>query len=302
MSASTERWAGLPALAVAGAALLWGIWWLPLRSLEEAGLNGYQVNLAVYLSLAIVALPYLWRRLRGPLKADAFWFIAASIMMGSALLAWNLALLWGEVVRVSLLFYLTPIWATLLSVLFLGLRLSLLRAATVLCGLAGAVIVLTDSSGLPLPRETADWVALSSGIVFAGGLVITRRWPSISGLPLTLSSFVVAALCAALLMLLGGSSGDVSLAAQPASLLLAAVLVGILWVLPATWMILWGAGHLDAGRVSIILLLEIPVAAASATLIAGEPFGWREGLGCLLILLAGLLEGRGEAIKRRVFS
>ena len=302
MSAGTQRWAGLPALAVTASALLWGIWWLPLRSLKEAGLDGFQANLAVYLTLAVVALPYLWRRLRGPLKADAVWFIAASVMMGSALLAWNLALLWGEVVRVSLLFYLTPIWANLLSVLFLGIRFGLLRAATMVCGLAGAMIVLAGNNELPLPRETADWVALVSGILFAGGLVITRRWPSISGLPLTLSSFVVAALCAALLMLFGGSSGDVSFAAQPASLLLAAVLVGVLWVLPATWMILWGAGRLDAGRVSIILLLEIPVAACSATLIAGEPFGWREGLGCLLILLAGLLEGRGGSIRRRVFS
>ncbi len=301
MTVQDARRAGLATVAVAGSALMWGLWWLPLRSLQDGGMGSFQVNLSIYLPLAIVALPYLWRRWNGDLKDHALPFLVATLLMGLALLAWNLALLWGEVVRVSLLFYLTPIWSSLLSVAFLGIRFGPLRVATVLCGLSGAIIVLSgNAEGLPLPRETADWLALGSGILFAGSLVTTRRWPAISGLPLTLSTFIVVALGSTAMVV--SQEGLGTLLSLSPWLLLAAALVGVLWILPAMWLILWGAGRLDAGRISIILLLEIPVAAVSATLIAGEAFGWHEAAGCLLVLLAGALESRGEAIERRVFS
>ena len=61
--------------------------------------------------------------------------------------------------------------------------------------------------------------------------------------------------------------------------------------LPFTWLLLWGARFLEPGRVSLLLLLEVAVAAVSAALLAGEPFGPREAAGCLLILAAGTLEG-----------
>lgn len=301
MTVQDARRAGLATVAVAGSALMWGLWWLPLRSLQDGGMGSFQVNLSIYLPLAVIALPYLWRRWNGDLKDHALPFLVATLLMGLALLAWNLALLWGEVVRVSLLFYLTPIWSSLLSAAFLGIRFGPLRLATVLCGLSGAIIVLSgNAEGLPLPRETADWLALGSGILFAGSMVTTRRWPAISGLPLTLSTFIVVALGSTVMVV--SQEGLGTLLSLSPWLLLAAALVGVLWILPAMWLILWGAGRLDAGRISIILLLEIPVAAVSATLITGEAFGWHEAAGCLLVLLAGALESRGEAIERRVFS
>jgi hypothetical protein len=61
-----------------------------------------------------------------------------------------------------------------------------------------------------------------------------------------------------------------------------------------TWLLLWGARFLEPGRVSLLLLFEVAVAATSAALLAGEPFGPREALGCLLILGAGALEGFAE--------
>ncbi len=301
MTSVAEKGAGVAAVAVAGSALLWGLWWLPLRALEDGGMGGFQINLLIYLLVSLAALPYLRRRWRGQLQTHAVGFLAATLLMGMALLGWNLALLWGDVVRVSLLFYLSPIWASLLSFVFLRTRFGPLRVATVLCGLTGAVIILSgNADGLPLPRDTADWLALISGMLFAGSLVITRRWPVISGLPLTLSTFLVVSIGSAAIVLARGEIGTL-LTLSPV-LFLAATLVGVFWILPATWLMLWGAGHLDAGRVAIILLLEIPVAAASATLIAGEAFGWREALGCLLVLLAGFLESRSGTSERRLFS
>ena len=52
--------------------------------------------------------------------------------------------------------------------------------------------------------------------------------------------------------------------------------------------------RLDAGRVGILLLIEVMAAAVSAAILTDEPFGWREAVGCVLIVTAGLIEGLDE--------
>ena len=56
----------------------------------------------------------------------------------------------------------------------------------------------------------------------------------------------------------------------------------------------------ESGRVAIYLLLEVVGAVISAALLTDDPFGWREGAGCLLIVGAGLLEGLDELRRRRL--
>jgi drug/metabolite transporter (DMT)-like permease len=73
-----------------------------------------------------------------------------------------------------------------------------------------------------------------------------------------------------------------------------AALAALAWLLPCTWLLLWGARFLEPGRVSLLLLLEVAVAALSAALLAGEPFGLREAAGSLLVLAAGALEAAAE--------
>jgi drug/metabolite transporter (DMT)-like permease len=79
-----------------------------------------------------------------------------------------------------------------------------------------------------------------------------------------------------------------------AAILVWAALAALVWLLPLTWLLLWGARFLEPGRVSLLLLLEVAVAAISAALLAGEPFGLREAVGCVLIVAAGALEGWSE--------
>ncbi len=45
-----------------------------------------------------------------------------------------------------------------------------------------------------------------------------------------------------------------------------------------------------ASLFSIIILFEIVVGSISAALLTEELFGWREGVGCAMIILAGLSE------------
>lgn len=280
---------GLPALAVALSAALWGLWWLPLRALAEAGLTGAAVNAALYGIATAALLPLLWRR-RRRLLAGGLLLLSAGGLFGGALVSWNLALILGEVVRVTLLFYLAPVWATLLALAVLGEHIAWLRVLSVALGLAGAVVLLGFAGGLPLPRSAGDWLGLAAGVLFALSVTLVRKGETIAGLEQTMVSFAAAALLSLTLLAM---SPHHNAGIDPLVLAWAA-LAAIAWLLPVTWLLLWGARFLEPGRVSLLLLLEVAVAAISAALLAGEPFGAREMAGCLLILAAGALEGAAE--------
>ena len=57
---------------------------------------------------------------------------------------------------------------------------------------------------------------------------------------------------------------------------------------------IWPATLLSPGRVGILLMGELVVGVSSAALLSGEPFGFRELLGTLLIISAGAVEVFGR--------
>jgi drug/metabolite transporter (DMT)-like permease len=235
----------------------------------------------------LALLPWFWRR-RRRLAAGGRLLLGAGAMFGAARVSWNLALILGEVVRVTLLFYLAPVWATLLALAVLREPVGRLRAVSVILGLAGAVVLLGFAAGLPLPRSLGDWLGLAAGMLFALSVTLVRKGQAIEGFEQTLTSFAVAALLSLLLLPLAPT------APLTPTILAWAALAALAFLLPTTWALLWGARFLEPGRVSLLLLLEVAVAALSAALLAGEPFGPREATGCLLILAAGALEGWSE--------
>ena len=293
---TTRKAAAIPSLAVAGSAAMWGLWWIPLRALDAQGLAGAWASLAVFGGATLVLLPVAWLR-RANLRDSGRSALAVGLLFGAALVAWNHALIMGEVVRVTLLFYLAPIWGTLLGILMLGIRPSALRLGTIVIGLCGAAIVLGVEDGLPVPHSLADWMGVAAGVLFALAAALIHRAGQVGDLERTLFTFAMATLFASLLVLATPATVVPRWADIPdlLPLLFAAT---ALWYVPNTWLIIWGAARLDPGRVSILLLLEVGVAALSAGLLTDEPFGWREAIGGLLIVGAGALESY-DAIRRQ---
>ena len=72
---------------------MWGLWWLPLRALADAGLTGPAVNAALYGIACLVLLPWFWRR-RDRIAAGGLLLFGAGGLFGAALVSWNLALIW----------------------------------------------------------------------------------------------------------------------------------------------------------------------------------------------------------------
>jgi drug/metabolite transporter (DMT)-like permease len=285
---TTRRATALPTLAVTASAVMWGLWWIPLRALDKGGLTGDWISLAVYTFGAVVLLPVAVAR-RKRLAAGGLDLLVIALCLGVALTAWNHAVLTGEVVRVVLLFYLCPVWATGFARIILKEPVSPVRGLSILLGLGGAAVVLGFEGGVPLPRAEGEWMAVFAGVLFALAATYARKAEGCTGFDKTFATFAAAVPVALLFILVV----PVGAAPTPGQFLDALPLLTgatVVWLLPQTWLVLWGAERLDPGRVTVLLLLEIVAAAVSAALLAGEPFGWRELTGCLLILGAGVVE------------
>lgn len=295
----------LPTGAIALSAVLWGTWWIPLRILNGQGLPGDWASVAVYVMAAAVLSPVAigrWRRfVRGGLL-----LLAVGASFGCMLFLWNRAVIVGDIVRATLLLYLTPVWATLLGRLVLKEAVGPLRTFSILAGLSGVAVVLgfPGESDVPLPRSEGDWLGLFAGVAFATSLTLARLGgtPRADGSPRELGGFEQSFIA----FVVGAIGAFVFIAVAPlgtpeggelaVSLPIAAG-AALVWLLPQTFFCLWGAARLDPGRTSILLMLEVIAAAVSSTVIAGDVFTWRDGAGCMLILLAGVVEA--ESMRRQ---
>ncbi len=284
------------AVAISGA--IWGLFWIPLRQLANHGLSGNWANIVLYTAAALVLLPVVLRRAR-PSWQDLRRLAVIGLLSGLGFSLWNNALLYGAVVRVTLLFYLSPVWATLLGLFLLGDRIGPLRLLSILFGLGGAGMVLRFEGIFPLPRDFAEWSALVSGFCFALMSVYVRKSHDVGVVEKTFANQLFALPFAALYLLINPAPPPTAQALFEG---LPLILLSCIWLVPAMFLILWGATRLDPGRVSVLLLFEVLAAAISAALLTNDPFGWREATGCLFIVAAGLIEGIDQLRQSRASS
>jgi drug/metabolite transporter (DMT)-like permease len=291
-----------PLAAISLGAMMWGLWWWPMRLLEAQGLRVDWASLVLFALASALLAPLAWRR-RATLRAGGGLLLAVGACIGGLLVMWNVALVVGDVVRVTLLFYLAPVWATVLGRLWLGDAVTPMRGLSIAFGLVGAAVALgfPGATGLPLPASVGDWLGLSCGIVFALALTLARlgartdasgQAEGLGGFEQTFVAFVVGAVGSALFVAVNPAPPPEG-AAIAAGVPLAAA-IAVVWLLPQLVLVLWAAARLDPGRAAILMLLEVVAAAISATLIAGDLLTWRDAVGCALILTAGVLEARGS--------
>jgi drug/metabolite transporter (DMT)-like permease len=287
----------LPSLAVAGSGLIWGVWWLPLRQLEAAGLVGNWANVAVYALAAALTAPLafgLGKGIGGRFRD----LLIIGTLSGLSLVSWNYALLTGSIVRVTLLFYLAPVWCTVLSLIVFKEPVRAARVLAIVGGLAGAAVLVGIEAGGAAPLSPADGLALLSSLLFAGMTVYVRKaGAGVGGWEKTFFTAAGASLIAVAAVTLAPEGPAPGLAAVVDAA--PALLLCMVWQVVLLSLFLWGSAYLESGRVAIYLLLEVVGAVASASLLTNDPFGWREAVGCLLIVGAGLLEGLGELRRGR---
>ncbi len=296
----TSRSTLLPSLAVAGSGLIWGVWWLPLRSLEGAGLTGNWANVAVYALAALLTAPFafvLRQRVAAQLRA----LIIIGLISGTSLCLWNYALITGNIVRVTLLFYLAPVWCTALSLIVFKEPVRAVRLLTIVGGLAGAAVLVGIEAGGASPLSPADGMALLSSLMFACMTVYVRKvGGEVGGWEKTFFTTTIAAITALIAVTLVPEGPVPALATVTAAF--PALLLCMVWQVVLLALFMWGSAYLESGRVAIYLLLEVVGAVVTASLLTDDPFGWREAIGCIFIVGAGVLEGVDELRRGRRLS
>jgi drug/metabolite transporter (DMT)-like permease len=239
----------------------------------------------------------LRRRVTAQLRA----LLIIGVVSGISLCLWNLALLTGSVVRVTLLFYLAPVWCTALSLIVFKEPVRAMRLLTIVGGLVGAAVLVGIEKGGAAALSPADGMALLSSLSFACLTVYVRKvGGEVGGWEKTFFTTAVGAVTAVIAVTLVPEGPVPSLATVTAAF--PALLLCMVWQVVLLALFMWGTAYVESGRVSIYLLLEVVGAVVTASLLTDDPFGWREAIGCILIVGAGLLEGLDELRRGRRLS
>ena len=284
--------AALPIIALLISATLWGAIWYPYRWLSEMGVSGLMSSFITYGVALILGLPFYFKHLRSVVNAKWLW-LAIVISSGWTNTGYVLAVIDGEIMRVTLLFYLAPLWTILFSRLILGEKLNRLGYAVIGLSFTGALVMLWQADGrLPLPASTAEWIGLSAGMSFALTNVISKKSSNISIQAKSIGIWVGGVAVSLPLILWQGHGFSVWASYTP--LVWLVLLIVALSMIAVTLCIQYGLMHVAANRAIVILLFELIIAAITAYWFADELLTAREWLGAAMIMVASLFSGQLE--------
>ncbi|HMM71663.1 MAG TPA: DMT family transporter [Rhodocyclaceae bacterium] len=273
-------------------AFVWGLIWAPYRALAAVGVNGIWATFASYGVAVLAGLLLSPRRgcelVRELARSPALWPLG--IVAGLCNLGYVMGTLYGEVMRVLLLFYLAPLWTVLLARMLLGERIDARGFAVVGLSLAGAAVMLwRPELGLPMPTGLGEWLGLVAGFAFAWSNVLSRKAASSTGDAKALAVCLGVAVCTLPVMPYAPLPAHL----PPTWAWLLVVLVGlVLWATNVA--VHFGLSRLRAFRAIVIMLSELMVAALASWWLADETMSSQQWAGGAMVITASLLAGRME--------
>lgn len=282
MMTNTAFQARLAVASILFSSTLWGIIWFPMRLFEQAGLSAVWTTLLMYLAAGLVSLFVVIRTrdFRQTLPIDLLWLALAA---GVTNLAYLIALIEGEVMRVMLLFFLSPLWTVLIGRWWLGEHLSPAAWSMLLLAMTGTMTMLWRSDlGVPWPSGQADWLALFAGLMFSVNNVLSRKLAQVS-MPIKTTAVFSGGVIISLAMILLTKS---QLPEVSINVWLAAPLIGGGLIIAMTICVLYGLARMPVYRSAVLMLFQLIVAAVSAWWLSEEVMTLAEWLGGALIVTA----------------
>jgi len=292
---------------VCASAVLWGLYWMPVRALHEFGITGIWTSILLAVAGLIASLPFL---LLGSNGKIGWAHILGALGIGSAFALYGIALSYTDIIRVVLLFYLAPAWSTIIECVFFGRKFTTRSFLGLLLSFLGIVVIFRGELPLDGLGALGDWLALLAGLGWSIGSALMFSSRKISAPAMTSASFVGALIISSLCLIF---FGDISFSesSQQASntsstflnndvvrvitnnwhkLLLVFALLGFFYLVPVTVITLWGATQIPPALMSFLLTLEVIAAVGSSAVLLGERFGLIELLGTTLIISGALVE------------
>lgn len=276
-------------IALAISAGAWGLYWYPLRTIESSGMSGSWSVVFFNACPLIVLLPLLifnFRKLIGVLGPT----LLAAIMIGLAFTLYSNGLIETTIVRATMLYYLTPVWSTMLGVIWLSEPLTRARIVAIGVAFLGLFLLLSNGGSAGYPLNIGDFYSLLSGIFWAVGVATLNRWSSIPILPLATMIFLATTIISAFF------AGVLHVDPLPEiTMLKTAFATAAFWsiaiFLPCFCIIFRLSQLLFPGRVGILTMSEVVVAVISAAIfVPEESMLLLQWVGALAIVSAGLIE------------
>lgn len=287
------------ALAIIIGAGAWGLFWLPLRYLNSIGMEGmWSVALVMGLTW-LFAIPAMLRKTE---MLDRHYALFGLVIGLSSVFYFG-AVIYSDVVRVILLFYLLPIWATLLGRFLHGEAIPPVKIFAITLALAGLYLLLGSGSTLPIPQNIGDWFGIAAGFLWALALVLIRGNPNVNPTMHTTALFVFGAPLALIVALImpdsisttaahgatEGANGSISQSQIWLALLIAAFF-GLIVLVPSVYAQVWGARLLPSGTAALFTMSEILTATGSDILINGSQLSMGAYIGGGMIVTAALID------------
>ncbi|RXZ44052.1 DMT family transporter [Crenobacter cavernae] len=278
------------ALGVLSVALVWGLMWYPFRFLADAGISPQLASFLVYSLVTVMGVALFWRVFREHWRLTKQLAILL-VAFGWTNFGYTKAMTDGEVMRALLLFYASPLWGALFSWLVLKEKLTRIGWGVVAVSLAGCVAILWQpgGNGGPWLSEPYEWMALTAGMAFAFGQVVSRH---ARALPPPVKSSAIWIGTATLGFALSAAHGELARIATIDAWhwgVLASLAVSLICTSVVSQASL---SVLPANQVITLMLTELVFAAVSAYAMAGETMTANEWLGGVLIVGASLFSGK----------
>ncbi|MEB8388606.1 EamA family transporter [Rhodobacteraceae bacterium KMM 6894] len=273
-----------PVFATFFTAILWGLWWVPIRWIEGMGLSGAQAGIICNLGAALAIAAYMIVA-RVPLRLSPRTVLGAALI-GLAFSSYSVALTLSDVVRVILLFYLAPAWGKIIEWAFMGQRWRHASTLTLGLSLIGAYLVLGGDVSIS-SLGLGDVLALISGVSWAVGAALVFTGARSTASALTLATVIWAG---ALSLAFAVMTGESLPHPETGPAMGAALVLGVVYLLPILGLTAWSAQHLAPALLSFLFTLEIVSGVGSGALFLDEPFGLMQLSGGLFIISAALIE------------
>ena len=268
----------------------WGLYWLPLRSIEQSGIVGSWSIVLVNACPLLILVPLIFFNL-DKLKKYPKPIFFAGIMIGAAFTFYANGLVETSVIRATLLFYLSPIWSTIIGIIWLNERLTIARVISIIVALIGIIFLLYDFRD----QETVilnfgDFSSILSGLFWALGASILKKWSNLPIISLTAIVYFSTTSLSILLAVVVYKAPIPSLALIGQNFPIAFIW-SVIVLLPSFCIIFRISQILFPGRVGILMMSEVAVAVISAKiLLPEEQMVILQWIGALAILLAGVVE------------
>lgn len=268
----------------------WGLYWLPLRSIEQSGIVGSWSIVLVNACPLIILVPLIFFNL-DKFKKYPKPILFAGIMIGAAFTFYANGLVQTSVIRATLLFYLSPIWSTIIGIIWLNERLTIARVISIIVALIGLILLLYDFRN----QETAmlnfgDFSSILSGLFWGLGASILKKWSKLPIIPLTAIVYFSTTSLSILLAIIVYKAPIPSLGLIGENFS-TAFIWSVIVLLPSFCIIFRISQILFPGRVGILMMSEVAVAVISAKiLLPEEQMVILQWIGASAILLAGVVE------------